>query len=457
MILLKFILAFSLLFLSGNSILNRFNYHPSLLERISLSGIIGMGLGTFELILIEFIGLPIVYLNFALTALILLIVLNISNPFNFQYALNFSSGVKEAPFRSYEIYFILGIVILLIASAWRCYYNPIAPYDSKVGIDLVAKYAVKESVLASSVFMEFPKIHDLGNQPIYAPFAMLMQTMFRLIGFSFGKVWLSLFYLSFLTFLYSRIRKVIHPYLAGLLMAFFIFIPELYSYSFLIQTDFSNALFFAIGVFFFYEFYKKQKNKLLWLSTLFMAFACWTRTETIFFLPFGGLILLWNYYSSLKDYRVWIKVALFGIIPFTTIIIWNFLFVKAWIPADPETLSKINFDFTNYLSRMASNIGEMNNTVLYKETYWNYGLWGSLILAGISMIGFKSLKGTMYLLWCLIIYFTFVLLLMHVQDVNVEYTFRRGAFKFFPLFIFFLAHSRLFEKLSSAISEWEYQ
>lgn len=455
MSILKFILGFTVLFLSGNAILNRLKASFSILEKISLAGILGLGLGTFEIILIESISLPVNYIYFIITSMAVLVLLNIQKPFNFHHALNFSAS-KEERFRSYEIYYVLSIFVLFIISAWRCYYFPITPYDSRVGIDLVAKYAVAEETIKSSVFTILPKYHFLGNQPIYAPFAMLMQIIFRLFGFPFGKLWLTLIFLFFLMFAYSRFRKVIHPTLAGFLIILFLVIPELYAYTFLIQTDYSNALFMGLGVFFFYEFYKHRFNSYFWLSVMFITLACWTRTETIFFIPFGSLIILWMY-QTLKDIIVWKKAVLFSLFPLLTIILWNIIYLKLYLHADTETVNKITFDFSNYFERVTSNIANMFDRVLFVHNYWSYGFIGPLILSGINIIGYKSLKGSMFLLWALIIFFMFLVFLLHIKDVTIANTFRRGAFKFFPLLIFYLAYSRMFQKLSEKITNWEHQ
>lgn len=457
MTLIQFIVAFSLMFLAGHSLLNRMKFNSSILEKISLSAIVGLGLVTFNLILLDFLQIPVTYLSALIILFLTTVGLNINQINNPKGIFKFSSDIKEEGFRSYEIYFIAGILILLAASAWRCYYQPVVPFDSKVGIDLVAKYAAKESAISCSVYTQLSQIHGLGNQTIFAPFTMLMQTMFRIIGFSFGKVWLSLFFLSFLTFIYSRLRKVVHPYLAGLILLLFLFSPELYSYSFLVQTDLSNAMFFGIGVIFFYDYYKTKTNRYLWLSTLFMTFACWTRTETIFFIPFGGLILLWTHYADLNNVNIWFKTILFGLFPFLTIVIWNFFFVKFWIPADPGTIDKINLDITNYFQQLSDNIKQMNDQVTFRNRLWNYFVWTSIVIAGVSVVVLRSLKGTMFLLWALIVYFTLILIKTHVSDVSIANTLRRGFFKLFPILTMFIAHSELFQKLSRAISNWEHK
>ena len=54
--------------------------------------------------------------------------------------------------------------------------------------------------------------------------------------------------LSFLVFLYHFLIRHLHRLIAGLFLVFFICIPEMYAYTFMVLYDYSNAVFFCVAV-----------------------------------------------------------------------------------------------------------------------------------------------------------------------------------------------------------------
>ncbi|MVM36861.1 hypothetical protein GO730_02870 [Spirosoma sp. HMF3257] len=70
---------------------------------------------------------------------------------------------------------------MLVISAWKCAWYPNIPFDTIVGPDLVATFAVREQTLISSVFTEhLQTVSVFSNQPFYAPFTALQQIIYLL-------------------------------------------------------------------------------------------------------------------------------------------------------------------------------------------------------------------------------------------------------------------------------------
>ena len=141
-----------------------------------------------------------------------------------------------------EAPFLVVIAVLVLLSAWRCWYLPATTRDACVGMDLVAKYAVQDGTLRSSVFHDAFLRPYLSLQPFYAPFTALMQVLYRLTGLAFGKLWLTLLLVAFLVFLYRRLRESLHPCLASAVCLLFLAVPEMYAASYLVLTDWNAVL-----------------------------------------------------------------------------------------------------------------------------------------------------------------------------------------------------------------------
>ena len=135
------------------------------------------------------------------------------------------------------------------------------PRDAVVGMDLVAKIAVEEGTIASSVFTGPELAGRLSNQPFYAPFVMLMQLIFRLAGESLGQVWPSVLFVAFTVFLYDWVRERLHPVLAGLLTLFFLTVPIVHTYSYFVITDLANAVFFGVAAAYLHRYLKRRRNR----------------------------------------------------------------------------------------------------------------------------------------------------------------------------------------------------
>ena len=148
---------------------------------LSLSLLAGLPLSTLLVIAIDRIGVginaPAVLIAFMLAA----VALNLG-------ARDRARSVLTGPwprlgsFRPYEAVFVVVVGCFALISLWQCVRLPVVARDATVGADLVAKYAILEGRINSSIFTGEALRGQLSNQPYYAPFAMLMQVVYRLAG-----------------------------------------------------------------------------------------------------------------------------------------------------------------------------------------------------------------------------------------------------------------------------------
>lgn len=353
-----------------------------------------------------------------------------------------------------EIPFFCFWAYLLFISAWKSAWYPNLPFDTIVGPDLVATFAVREHTLVSSVFTEhLPSVSVFSNQPFYAPFTAMQQIMYLLasngIGpFAFGKIWLTILVIAFGLFLYAELRERIHPLLAGLLVTLLACSPELFAYTFLLQTDWANAAFFTAGVMLLQRYLEAEKKGTFMASMLFFALACWTRTETILFVPIGSLLLLIYSLRSFPKKAIIRSVVLFAacLLPF---VFWNYIFLRGYIALPTNAhFGTYHLIVSDYFSKLLATFSSMNEQVVFDEDYWNYAVYLFFVLTLVNILLFRDKQGWTILLWTLGMYLLFGLLILHVDGANVAYTFRRGFFKILLLMYVYLGSTSLFRWVS---------
>jgi len=424
------------------------------LESIALSIILGMGIGSFLTFILEVFSIPLTFISiFGINVLFIAVLWILKRKISFQF---------EFRFNLWDVLPLISIFFFAGISIWRTYYYPPYSYDSMMGIDLVAKYAVRDGSIANSqLFKELlPLSQVYTNQLFYAPFTMLMQVIYRTIGIDFGQIWLGVISLSFLLFFYAVAKKLAHPFIAFFGVLFILFVPEFFAYSFILQTDYSNAIFFFIGVYFFYLYTLKNEISDIAISTLAMFFACWTRTETIFFIPFGSLMLLIlkkRESNTLKLNSLKIPF-LFSFIPAIAIFLWNIFFIEFYMPKGVDPGGQIDPQTNQLLTKIAGNISGMNEIVIFRDQLWNESIPIFLVLLGTSLL-YAILKrrtpgGIQILYWIGVLYFVFHVLLILFPAVNIDATFRRGFFKFIPLMGIYLVLSDLGQWISTGLKKF---
>ena len=183
--------ALLLQFLIGFGLVDRFGVINKLGQKISLAILLGFFVSSVSIFALELLHVKLTIVSIlsalALTALII--------NYNLQHLINrllHAFTEDKDTLEVYELAFFLTAGYLLFFSVWRSFYIPVTPYDSIVGIDLVAKQAVKEGHIVSSIFSRPDFRPFLSTQPYYAPFTMLMQIIYRSAGCpsaSFGSVY----------------------------------------------------------------------------------------------------------------------------------------------------------------------------------------------------------------------------------------------------------------------------
>lgn len=420
---------------TGAGLLSIFRIQRHLVAFVALAFLLGIVLASFIPFFLELAHISI-NKGSVLSGLMILAVMGITGCIINRKFLTELIRIDNLRIRLYEMPFFLITAYFMYISVWKCYFYPNIPFDTIVGPELIAKATFYEGTLRNSVYTDFLiKTYPLSNQPYYAPFIMLMQLIYLCIGSLFGKIWLSGMVLAFFLYFYFELRHYIHPILAGWLMTLLWFMPELYSYTYLVQTDYPNAIFLFIAFTCLYRYYldKTTTQADFWLSSIFFAFACWTRTETVLFLP---VVLLF-----LHGEKFFQKAIIYTILPIILFIIWDYLFLGIIVPkAIP--LGKIHLDFSHYLSRgWATMVG--THKIMFDIAYWNYSFILFFILLLINISLYRTKTELIKLSWVMGVHIIFMLIVLHVEGANIPFTFRRGFFKIIFLTLFYAGTSQL--------------
>ncbi|MBD2704979.1 hypothetical protein IC229_30400 [Spirosoma sp. BT702] len=447
-------------FLIGFGVLARLRPVTKGLSLLGLSMLAGLGISSVLPFVLQFAHAPIarfpMFIGLGLLAALSLLLLR----GQFTYLRDVFAR-KQFMVHLYELPFLGFWAYLLFISAWKCAWYPNLPFDTIVGPDLIATFAVRERTLISSVFTaHLPSVSVFSNQPFYAPFTAMQQILYLLaaggIGtFAFGKLWLTVMVLAFGLFFYADMRERIHPLLAGLLVTMLACSPELFAYTFLVQTDWANAAFFVVGVMLLQRYFDDSQRSTLLAATLFFAFACWIRTETILFVFIGSALLFAKSLRSSPGKAV-LKASMLTVACLLPFIFWNYIFLRGYVVLPASThLGTLQTVSGNYFTNLFTIYGKMTDTVLLHDTYWNYSVWAFLAFTTLNFSFFRSKQGLPILIWILGIYGLFGLLIMHIEGANVPFTFRRGFFKILFLMYFYLGYTTLFQRITNWLFQWE--
>lgn len=348
---------------------------------------------------------------------------------------------------------VLGVVgYVVFIAVWASWYWPVTPFDAMAGIDLVARQTVEESTIVNRVFSDPSLAGHLSNQPFYAPFAMLLQVMYRLMGFAYGQVWVSIVAFTFALFLWAILRRIVHPFIADILWVLYVLTPEMLGYSYLLQTDFLNAVFFAGAALLVWQGIERREKALLMTSVLMLSAACWSRTESILLvalavaatLPFVARAWTWRTAIGYAGVAAGVTLATFAA--------WHIVFFNYYLPVHPSTAEQlIGFD----LQRFFTVVSHTFSNVIADSGLWaaSFVLFGAVFL--LNAVATRNVKPLVPLVWICSVFIGLWIVGTIFSAAIVEQTLRRGIFKVIPLLFVYVAGTEIIQRASRRLTQWE--
>ncbi|MBM4177968.1 MAG: hypothetical protein FJ211_01375 [Ignavibacteria bacterium] len=335
---------------------------------------------------------------------------------------------------------------------WASFYWPVTPFDAMAGIDLVATYTVVDHTIVNQVFTHPSLQGQLSNQPFYAPFTMLMQVIMKLIGFTHNQVWVGIVAVLFSIFMWAALRQLVHPTVASVLYLLFLLTPEMFGYTYLLQTDYVNAVFIVCGVYLFWNGAERSIAPMIWSSAVFFAAAAWSRTEAPLLIVLGcGLTFmrLKNAFGSVKAMRM---VATIIGVSFITFALWHVLFFNVYLPVRPSSADQlVGFSFGRFWDVIVLTC----TNVVLRVDLWGIIVWlfGAVMFANV--VAYRRTFSVILSTWIAAVMLGLWLAGTIFSAAIVEQTLRRGMFKVVPLLVLAIAASQLVTSASSKIAAWE--
>lgn len=417
-----------------------------------------LGVAVFSVVpfLLQLITLPLTSTNIFLALLATCLWLNVQSKRNSE---ELRRMIRQSRFRFnlYDIPFLLIVTLVVLISVWRCYYLPPTPRDLTSGAEVIAEYAIKEKTMINSVFTV--NLETTNNQ-FKPPFIASLQIIYKYAGFPFGQIWLSSIFISVLIFLYHALCRHLHRLPAGLLLIFFLAIPEMFAYTFMALFDYSNAVFFFLSCYFLIEYFKRRQTNYIILAGLLMGIATYIRSETLIL---AGLILpliLWHHWRRKNGLKKIVTAVAWFLVPAILFYALSItLYFNFYLPVKYDVQGLVNNNLLN-LRPLWERFIAMNKQLIFSKDgigYYAYFFFiFLLVLLADLFISYKLNRNSRnWLFVVLVVYLGMPVLGYLLPLLDIDNSTKRGLFKIFPLMLLYMGTSTVMKILSIRIRRWE--
>lgn len=445
-------LAIVLCYLLGLSVMLLISRKYTLAELVGYSFLIGIGLETFFLFLLDVVGVK--YSPGLLIGLNAALILAI-NGANYKGLLSLKEEFKAPSFGVKDINLVAVFIFCFIAYLFyvitvKNLYWPSTEHDSIGSFDKLARVMAIEGKLKISLF----DYNLEGAGGVYPPLYHAAMAYTYIFGSVTAKVITTLFFLSLLTTFYSLVNLFVGSTAAMLFTFILMVTPELFSHAALGLGNLPTTAYVAPAALATYAWLQKRDKKYFWFGAITMAFAIWIRSDTIVFIAAALLVMGIDFLR----HKNWKEFATYAGIIVSPFIIWN-LYLKLKIQAAQEARFDLGIGYNTERVDLMSNYinaylfggqhGAVDGGQLYGLVFilffvfvflnlaWMYKAgWKQVIMDSLYPIAFFA---TSFILYAAVFY------LINEKTQNapmyslMESSFKRGLFYFVPLALFYVA------------------
>ncbi|HEX6432347.1 MAG TPA: hypothetical protein VF008_31860, partial [Niastella sp.] len=400
--------------------------------------------------------IPLTSINVFLSIIVACVLLNIKFKSGIARFKEFMAGIRFK-IKIYEIPFVVLMVFIVFVSAWRCFYFPPTPRDLTSGAEVIAEYAIREKTMINSVFSVNL---ESTNNVFKPPFITSLQIIYKYASFEFGQIWLSTIVACFIIFLYQALTLSIHRIFAGLLVLFFMAIPEMFAYTFMVLFDYSNAVFFCLSIWFLYQFFQNQQRNYLAFAGLLMAIATYIRSETLILACLMVPGIMWYHWKNKTGMVKGLLSSAYFVVPSVlSYIISVSIYINRYLPMKYNIQGLINKNLGD-VSPFFTRFSEINSTLIFSDRgvgYYGYFIYFFLLLLLLEIVIRRKLNNTTrnWLYAVLVIYLGFPLMGYLLPLLDLNNSTKRGLFKIFPLMLLYMGSNSLLVSWSQRITKWE--
>ncbi len=349
----------------------------------------------------------------------------------------------------YEWPWLTFLCIMCAYSIYRGVNFPSFPRDALAGPEPIAEYALREHKFINSVFeLDF----SLNNNPFKSLYLSSLQLIDKLLGFTYGKIWILILSYSFVFFIYILLRQYIHPILSGVITASFLIAPEVLGFTFMILYDVSNMIFFFLSIYFLREYMNSNNKGSLAYSAFLMAIATYIRPETMIICALIVAYVTLNTLFKKKDIKTSIAPVILFLSSALAYLFTSYLYLNYYLPVTYDVGSTINdnlLDLTPLFMRMK----DMLLISIYSKNgigSYGYFFFIATILLMAELIVYREMTkdGKFWLAMFLLTFIGIAIIGYLFPLANLLHTTKRALLKAMPILAMYMANNKLLLELT---------
>ena len=265
----------------------------SLLERIGLSYLLGLGLTTLLLFCFSWLGVKITKFN-----IVEIVSLSLSFILFGLFLMKRGVGLRLTDLQKifselnkYEKIILVLIGIMFLSSFMISFYYPVYVWDALALYDFTGKIVAQTGYftqIASQFFYfaQYPLLVSLGHTIVY------------LFGGANPQFIYPIYLISFALIFFSFVRRESGRFLALLATMVLVTNPTLFAHSTIAYTNLPYTAFYAAGILFLAHGIVHDKKDYLFLSSILIGLSTWARAVEPFWLAEILIILGYSFYKK---------------------------------------------------------------------------------------------------------------------------------------------------------------
>jgi len=402
-----------------------------LVERLSLSYLLGIGVFTFFVFVFNLIfnvdyG---VYNTLSILAGLCIVLFIIKH----KDVIEFFKGIKfekKKPKLETIVFYIIILSVFIYTLLINLYW-PISDWDALAMYDFRAKILLIDTNLihaatSNDYFLGYPLLTSLSHLFVYQ------------FGLSNPKFVYSLLYVSFIIIFYHSLKRYISVKKAAFFTVILALSPEIFSHAAIAYTNLAYVVYLCTGTFYLYDWLKNRELSKLLLSGILIGLSTWTRSYEPFWLAPLFIVFL-NVFKN----RKWKDVASYLLVILTFYLPWKFFmsFVNKSLgsPSSSVVPSYLMLLKSVSLERIA-----LVGSYLYQYVFSTWGLL-FLLFVGTMLIVLLSKRTNKIFLYITILFFailfigTYFFFIVYPEWQSIPDSARRMSMFLIPLMLYSIA------------------
>lgn len=449
------------IYVLGWSLLNRISGKLSVLEKTGLAFLVGIGIESFIMFLLDILGIRFNITNLLIISIILISVLNLKY---LRESREVFSKIRDYKFQKPSfsglnlvwLIFALLVVVLVYGSVSKSLFWPTSAYDNVAGYDLMGKVMAAEGAIQNSLFeVDNVPISGLGNRAKYPPLVASSFAFAYMCGLETSKIMTSMFFISFVILFYGLLKKFTTD-TAAIFFTFFVIIsPEYFAFTSLSTTNIPTAFYAAGALIYLYLYLKEERADYLIIAALLMGLTSWARSDSLVFNMAGFFVLIYHFRKNLLRKELLLYVLL-TFLPFLSWMVYSNIYIRL----DQDVfVNNIFWDSDKFAFIMSWVKILIFSTGLYGISFYIF-----FIVIGLNIRHIKQDESTKLLFIIFLTWVFYTILFYQMDPVKMgsslkhimEASYKRGMFPFIPLVWYYVASTifvrKIFDKFQIFIS-----